>query len=233
MKRNSRTSSDIRKPRVVPDFTTGAWGSLLFEMGNTRIICAASCDTLVPEHAAKKGSGWLTAEYTMLPYSTNPRTKRELIKKDGRSVEIQRLIGRSLRQAVDLSLMEGVSITVDCDVVSADGGTRTAAITGGFIALKFAVRRLLAEGLLKQDPIVANVAAISVGIIDDELLLDLDYSEDSRADVDMNIVMDSNRKLIEIQGTAEGAPFSIERMNEMVHLAFSGIEELIGLQNSL
>jgi ribonuclease PH len=229
LKRYDRKNSEIRRPVITPDFSTGAYGSLLLEMGNTRILCAASCDRDVPDHASAKGNGWLT----LLPYSTSPRTKREFLKRDGRSVEIQRLIGRSLRQAIDLSGIPGYSITIDCDVIRADGGTRTTAITAGFMALRLAVKRMLSEGLIGSDPIRENVAAISAGMVEGELLLDLDYHEDSRADVDMNIVMDGKGRLIEIQGTAEGAPFSIDDMNGMISMARAGIDELIELQNSI
>jgi ribonuclease PH len=200
-------------------------------MGNTKVICAASVDTTVPEHAKLANTGWLTAEYTMLPYSTNKRTKREFNKRDGRSVEIQRLIGRSLRAGIDLSKFQGFSMFIDCDVVQADGGTRTASITGGYIAMKLAVERMLAEGLLPENPLIGNIAAISVGIVDGEILLDLDYSEDSIAEVDMNIVMNHKFELIEIQGTGEHAPFTIQKMNLMIETARKGIEELMLIQN--
>jgi len=168
----------------------------------------------------------------MLPYSTKSRTKREFMKRDGRSVEIQRLIGRSLRAGINLGKFQGYSIFIDCDVIQADGGTRTASITGGYIAMKLAVERMLREGLITENPLTGNIAAISVGIVDGELLLDLDYSEDSHADVDMNIVMNSKFDLIEIQGTGEQTSFSISMMNSMVETAKRGIEELINIQNS-
>lgn len=229
---NSRGNFSIRETSVIKDFCPNSYASVLISMGNTRVICAASIDQNVPEHAKIKNTGWLTAEYTMLPYSTKGRTKREFMKRDGRSVEIQRLIGRSLRAGIDLGKLQGYSVFIDCDVIQADGGTRTASITGGYIAMKLAVERMRREGLIDVNPLTGNIAAISVGIVEGELLLDLDYSEDSRADVDMNIVMNSSYDLIEIQGTGEQAPFSISLMNSMVDTAKRGIEELISIQNS-
>lgn len=236
MKNLKRTStrgiSSIRETSVTVNFCENSYSSVLFSMGNTKVICAVSIDNDVPDHARNKNTGWLTAEYTMLPYSTPRRTKREFNKRDGRSVEIQRLIGRSLRAGIDLGRFQGYSMFIDCDVIQADGGTRTASITGGYIAMKLAVERMMLEGLISENPLTGNIAAISVGIVDDEILLDLDFSEDSRADVDMNIVMNSRFELIEIQGTGEQATFSIETMNRMVEIAGKGIGELIIIQNS-
>jgi len=231
-KNSTRGTFSIRETSAVIDICRNSYGSVLFSMGNTKVICAVSIDTDVPDFARNKNTGWLTAEYTMLPYSTGKRTKREFSKRDGRSVEIQRLIGRSLRAGIDLDRFQGFSMFIDCDVLQADGGTRTASITGGYIAMKLAVDRMLREGLLQENPLKGNIAAISIGIVDDEILLDLDYSEDSRADVDMNIVMNSKLELIEIQGSSEQAPFSVDRMNRMVEIAGKGIEELINIQNS-
>jgi len=200
-------------------------------MGNTKVICAATISQDVPDHAKQRNEGWLSAEYTMLPYSTLARKKREIGKRDGRSVEIQRLIGRALRAGIDLSMIPEYSVYIDCDVLQADGGTRTASITGGYIAMKLAFSRLLEQGIIASNPVKTNVAAISVGIIDDILFLDLDYSEDSIADVDMNIVMDGNLNLVEIQGTGEKNTFSVQRMNEMIELASGGIRELFEIQN--
>ena len=228
---STRGNFSIRNIEVIPDFCPHAMGSVLFGAGNTRVICAATVTQDVPEHALKKNEGWLSAEYTMLPYSTLSRKKRDTVKRDGRSVEIQRLIGRTLRTGVDLSLIPGVSVFIDCDVLQADGGTRTASITGGFIAVKLAFAKMLELGMIHSDPVKTNIAAISVGIVDNSLLLDLDYSEDSRAIVDMNIAMDSDFNLIEIQGTGEQAPFSVQKMNEMVELACTGIAELFEIQN--
>jgi ribonuclease PH len=185
----------------------------------------------VPLHAKEKGTGWVTAEYSMLPYSTSPRSPRRLARPDGRSVEIQRLIGRSLRRSVDLKKLAGYSIIVDCDVLQADGGTRTAGITGGFIALDLAISGMIKKGMLQESPVIAAVAAISVGFVDNELFLDLDYSEDSHADVDMNVVMDSNYNLVEIQGTGENTSFSFTQLDRMLSLARSGIEQLFHIQN--
>ncbi len=228
---NSRTFTSNREISVIPDFCPNAAGSVLFSTGNTRVICAATLSTDVPPYAEKDGTGWLSAEYTMLPYSTQTRKPREFKKRDGRSVEIQRLIGRSLRAGIDLSKIPGYSIAIDCDVLQADGGTRTASITGGFLAMKMAVDKMLKEKLIAENPLLPNVAAVSVGIVDGEILLDLDYSEDSRAEVDMNVVMNSQGKLIEVQGTGESSVFSIEELNSMIETAKSGIEKLISVQN--
>lgn len=226
-----RAISSIRKITVEKNFCKNAYGSVLFSMGNTKVICAVHISDDVPDHAKRKNKGWLSAEYTMLPYSTQTRTKREFSKRDGRSVEIQRLIGRSLRAAIDLDKIPGYSIYIDCDVVQADGGTRTASITGGYIALKLAVDRMLREGLITVNPIVSNVAAVSVGIIQNEIHLDLDYAKDSAADVDMNVVMNGNMDFIEIQGTGENAPFSAKQLDSMLKTAEAGIRELIAIQN--
>lgn len=230
-KTNRSNSSLIREITVQRDFCKNAYSSVLFGMGDTKVICAVNISDDVPDHAKNKNTGWITAEYTMLPYSTQRRTKREFMKRDGRSVEIQRLVGRSLRGGIDLSLIPGFSIFIDCDVIQADGGTRTASITGGWIALKLAADRMIHEGLIKSNPIVTNVAAISVGIIDNEICLDLDYAKDSRADVDLNVVMNGNNEFIEIQGTGEQSSFPRVRLNEMLDAAESGIRELITVQN--
>jgi len=227
--RNSRKHNDIREIKITRDFCPASYGSVLFEMGNTRVICAATMSGDVPEFAVNKNTGWLTAEYSLLPYSTIPRTKRELIKKDGRSVEIQRLIGRSLRCGVDLSLMKEFFVTVDCDVLQADGGTRTASITGACMALQLTFTRMMQEGLLTANPLVSPVAAISVGSVKGNCLLDLDFSEDSQADIDLNIVMNSRYDIIEIQGSGEERAFNMSELNEMISTAKKGIEELFGL----
>ncbi len=229
--RNSRKFNEIREVRITRDFCASASGSVLIEMGNTRVICAVSISTDVPDFAVTKGMGWITAEYTMLPYSTSPRVKREFMKRDGRSVEIQRLIGRSLRTVTDLVKMPGLSASVDCDVLNADGGTRTASITGASIALQLAFDRLVRDGRIESSPMISKIAAISVGSVHGELLLDLDYSEDSKADIDMNLVMDENFNLIEIQGTGEGISFPLESLYEMIGLAKNGIKELFEIQN--
>jgi ribonuclease PH len=231
--RNSRDFNSLRDISVTKDYCPGSYGSVLFQAGNTGVICAVSLSREVPEHAAAKGNGWLSAEYTMLPYSTTPRIKREFMKRDGRSVEIQRLIGRSLRRALDLAKIEGFFLEIDCDVLSADGGTRTAAISGSYIALKLALKRMLAEGLIPELPLIDNVAAVSVGYVDNRVLLDLDFSEDRNADVDMNIVMNSSHHLIEVQGAGEGSTFTREQLQEMIDLAEKGIDELVAIQNSV
>lgn len=232
MTRQNRRADQFRSVNIIKDFCPEADGSLIFEMGSTRVICAASVSNLVPDHAKEKGLGWVTAEYSLMPYSTRPRTERKLLRPDGRSVEIQRLVGRSLRSIVNLSALEGFAVTVDCDVIQADGGTRAASITGGFIALRMAVEKLLKSGALKKNPITANVAAISAGYVDNKLLLDLEYQEDSKAQVDMNIVMDSKLNFVEIQGTGERLSFTREQFNNMISLAENGIKELFEIQNN-
>lgn len=228
--RSSRSWNQIREPRITPDFCPASLGSALIEMGGTKVICAVSLDREVPEHASAKGKGWLTAEYSLLPYSTSGRTPRPLLKRDGRAVEIQRLLGRVLRGAIDLQKIPGYSLTVDCDVLQADGGTRTAAITGGYIALRKAARAMVERGMIADDPVSTQVAAISVGIVDGKTLLDLDFSEDSAAAVDLNVVMDGSLNLIEIQGTGEKSAFSRAELNAMVDLAAHGIGELLDIQ---
>jgi len=223
----------MRNIKISPDFCAGAYGSVLFEMGNTKLICAASVGKDVPDHAESRGAGWLTANYTMLPYSTSPRKDRPLMRQDGRSVEIQRLIGRSLRSVIDLEKIKGRVITLDCDVLQADGGTRTAAITGACIALRLAVERMIKEEMIQEYPLNGSVAAVSVGLVDDEILLDLDYSEDSRASVDMNVVMKDSLDLVEIQGTGEKSTFSREQLDAMMDLAGEGISELIKIQTGV
>lgn len=230
-KANRMETFSTREITVQTDFCKNAYGSVLFGMGNTKVICAVHISDDVPDHAKKKNMGWLSAEYTMLPYSTPSRTKREFMKRDGRSVEIQRLIGRSLRAGIDLEKIDGWSIYVDCDVIQADGGTRTASITGGFIAMKLAVDRMLKEGLIPENPVISNIAAVSVGVIDNEVYLDLDYEKDSRADVDMNVVMNGNFEYIEIQGTGERTPFSGGQLNNLLKAAEEGIRQLIEIQD--
>ncbi len=229
LRKNSRSTRKIRPLNINLDFCPASAGSVLIACGNTMVICAASVSDDVPNHAQYRSQGWVTAEYTMLPYSTDPRTKREILRKDGRSVEIQRLIGRSLRSALDLSKIQGFSITVDCDVLQADGGTRSASITGGFLALKHAVRKMKEKYDIPDEPIQRNIAAVSVGIVDGQPMLDLDYKEDSRAEVDLNVVMDDHGNIIEIQGTGEGRPFSQRELDEMLTLAREGISEIMSL----
>jgi ribonuclease PH len=210
------------------NYTKHAEGSVLVEFGDTKVICNASIENSVPGFLRGKGSGWVTAEYGMLPRSTGSRMLREAAKgkQSGRTVEIQRLIGRSLRAALDLEALGENTITLDCDVIQADGGTRTASITGACVALTDAVNKLLAEGKLSNNPIKRMIASVSVGIVDGEAVLDLDYPEDSSADTDMNVIMANDGGIIEIQGTAEGEPFSEDEFAQMLSLAKKGIGEL-------
>lgn len=224
--RSNRKRNEIRPLTVVKNFCPAVDGSVLFQMGDTMVICAATVSTDVPQHARDRGRGWITAEYTMLPYSTNPRTPRRNDRPDGRSVEIQRLIGRAIRGVVDLKSLEGYLIALDCDVLRADGGTRTASINGAFIAAKLAVAGMIRDGKIGKDPFISSVAAVSVGLVDGEVLLDLDYAEDSRAMVDMNVVMDDSHRLVELQGTGEGSPFPMELHDEMIKYAASGIARI-------
>ncbi len=234
---DGRTADELRPVRFTKDFITSAKGSVLVEMGNTRVICTASVDENVPGwmRFQKVPGGWVTAEYSMLPGATQDRTQREASrgKIGGRTMEIQRLIGRSLRAVVDLKKLGRRQIYLDCDVIQADGGTRTASITGAYVALRLAVNRLMKEGLVKQDPIIDGLAAISVGIHKEVPILDLCYLEDSAAEVDANFVMTSSGKIIEVQGTAEGAPFSKDELMQMLDLAEKGISELVEMQNAV
>ncbi len=213
-----------------------ATGSTLIEWGNTRVICGVTVEETVPRWMKEQGvtGGWITAEYSMLPYSTLQRKPRDITKGriDGRSQEIQRLIGRAMRTALDLEKLGSRTIWVDCDVLQADGGTRTAAITGGFVALSLAIRRLLAESKLPADPLRRGVAAVSVGIVEKQTLLDLCYTEDAAAEVDLNLVMDSAGEFIELQGTGEEATFSEAQLAEMLALGKTGVQELLALQKT-
>ena len=223
----NRPNDQIRKIKITRDYLRHPYGSVLIELGDTKVICTASVEERVPPFLAGTGSGWLTAEYSMLPGSTMTRKRRAIMKQDGRSMEIQRLIGRSLRSAIDLEKLGEVTIYIDCDVIQADGGTRTASITGAFVALRDAVTKLMEEGVVTEDPILANVAAVSVGILGEEVLLDLDYPEDSAARVDMNVVMNENFEFIEVQGTGEESTFSMDELLKMMDYAKKGIEEMI------
>ena len=215
-------------------FTRHAEGSVLIAFGDTRVLCTASVDSTVPPFLRGRGRGWVTAEYGMLPRSTHTRTLREATRgrQSGRTLEIQRLIGRALRQAVDLNALGERTITVDCDVLQADGGTRNTSITGGWVALADALDGLVGAGALPETPLVAQVAAVSTGIVDGQVFLDLDYSEDSRADTDMNFVMDNEGRFIEIQGTAEAAPFTEDELRQLTVVAAKGISQLTDLQNA-
>lgn len=232
MQRHDERSSDQLRPiRIQRGFTRNSASSVLFEAGNTMVLCTASIEKAVPPWRKPRSpeipvSGWVTAEYSMLPGSTSPRKQRDRKSVDGRSTEIQRLIGRSLRAVVDFEALGEHTITIDCDVLQADGGTRTASITGGYIALADALQQISCPRPVLRD----SVAAISVGIVNGVPVLDLDYHEDSAAEVDMNIVMTGSGKFIEVQGTAEGAPFEQSHLNEMLTLARTGIEQLTRLQ---
>lgn len=228
MRPDGRTAQQIRPVTITRNYTRHAEGSVLIEFGDTKVLCNASVEKGVPRFLKGKGQGWVTAEYSMLPRATHTRSGREASrgKQGGRTLEIQRLIGRSLRAAVDLSLLGENSITIDCDVIQADGGTRTASITGACVALVDAINHMRKTGMIKVNPLQTMVAAISVGIYNGEAVTDLQYEEDSAADTDMNVVMTDSGKIIEVQGTAEGEPFSIEEMNTLVELARHSIREL-------
>jgi ribonuclease PH len=227
-----RAADALRPLRITRGYTRYAEGSVLIEFGQTRVLCTASVEDKVPPHRRGSGAGWVTAEYGMLPRSTHTRSDREAArgKQSGRTQEIQRLIGRSLRCVFDLALLGERTITLDCDVLQADGGTRTAAITGAFVAAHDAVSGLLAEGRIAASPIRQFVAAVSVGIVDGTPLLDLEYVEDSACDTDMNVVMTEAGGFVEVQGTAEGAAFSADEMTSLLGLARKGIAELIAAQ---
>jgi ribonuclease PH len=233
MRPSGRAPEQPRDIRITRNYTRHAEGSVLIEFGDTKVICTASVENKVPPFLRGEGQGWITAEYGMLPRSTNSRMGREAArgKQGGRTVEIQRLIGRSLRAAVDLKALGEHTITIDCDVIQADGGTRTAAITGGCVALVDALNFLVAQKRLKKSPLKQMVAAVSVGVFKGIPVVDLDYPEDSVAETDMNVVMTDKGGFIEIQGTAEGAPFVQEELDSMLVLAKQGIETLFALQN--
>ncbi|MET0403806.1 MAG: ribonuclease PH [Cystobacter sp.] len=227
-----RGALDLRPVTLTPGITLHAEGSTQVEFGHTRVLVTCSVEDRVPPHLMGKGSGWVTAEYGMLPRSTHTRSHREAAKgkQTGRTLEIQRLIGRSLRAAVDMPALGNRTFTLDCDVIQADGGTRTAAITGAFVAAQDAVDKLMAGGLLSASPIKDQVAAVSVGIVDGTPLLDLEYTEDSACDTDMNVVMTGSGGFVEVQGTAEGEPFSAEQMARLIALASQGIADLVRMQ---
>ncbi|MDI9520069.1 MAG: ribonuclease PH [Bacillota bacterium] len=229
---DGRKPDQLRKIEIIPDFVSTAAGSCLISSGGTRVIVTASVEEGVPPFLRGKQQGWLTAEYAMLPASTGRRKSRDGIKKDGRGVEISRLIGRALRQAVDLTRLGERTITIDCDVLEADGGTRTASITGGFIALCLAVSKLIEEGNLKESPIHKQIAAVSCGIVKNEALLDLCYVEDSQADADMNFVMDDTFSFVEVQGTGEGSSFAKSQMLKMMDFAEEGVRQLMAAQRA-
>ena len=232
MRPSNRSADQLRAVKITPHFTVHAEGSVLIECGHTRVLCNASVENGVPGHKKGSGEGWVTAEYGMLPRSTHTRSRREAAsgKQSGRTQEIQRLIGRSLRAVVDLKILGERQITLDCDVLQADGGTRCASITGAYVALAIALNKLVKAGTLAATPLNDSVAAVSVGIYQGTPVLDLDYVEDSNCETDMNVVMTGNGGFVEVQGTAEGAPFSREEMDALLALAASGLTELNALQ---
>jgi ribonuclease PH len=232
---DGRTSDELRPARITPGFLPYAEGSVLIEMGNTRVVCSASLEDRVPPFLRNSGQGWLTAEYSMLPRATQTRSARETGRggPSGRTHEIQRLIGRSLRAVADMKALGERTVTIDCDVLQADGGTRTAAITGAYVAFALASQHLLKTGKISRSLTTDQVAAISVGIVNRIALLDLKYDEDSRAEVDMNVVCTGDGRFIELQGTAEREPFSRAQMDELVALAGRGIESLISVQKAV
>jgi ribonuclease PH len=235
MRPSGRAAGQMRTVSFTKNFTKHAEGSVLVAFGDTKVICTASVDNRQPRWIRDENQGWVTAEYGMLPRSTHGRMDREAArgKQSGRTQEIQRLIGRSLRACIDLQKLGPRTITLDCDVIQADGGTRTASISGAFVAMQLAINDMIANGILEENPIHQNVAAISVGIFEGTPVLDLDYAEDSSAETDMNVVMDQGGRFIEIQGTAEGAPFSREEMDTLLALAEKGINEIIDAQNAV
>ncbi|MBS7223833.1 MAG: ribonuclease PH [Clostridiaceae bacterium] len=230
-----RRNDEMRKVKITPNYTMYAEGSVLIEVGNTKVICTASIEDKVPPFLEGQGLGWVTAEYSMLPRATNTRKKRDIksLKLDGRSSEIQRLIGRSLRAVLDREALGERQITVDCDVIQADGGTRCASITGGFVALWLACKKLLDEGKIEKMPLTSQVSAISVGIFEDEAVLDLNYAEDSRAIVDCNVVMTGAGEFVEIQGTGEGRPFTKDELNRLLSLGKKGTAKLCREQKKI
>ena len=235
MKSDTRASNQLRETSITPDYLEHAEGSVLIEAGRTRVICTASVEDRVPPFLRNTGKGWVTAEYGMLPRATSTRTQREATagKVGGRTQEIQRLIGRSLRAVMNLPALGERTIWIDCDVIQADGGTRTASITGAFVALALALEKMREREMIKTIPLADYVAAISVGIVDGEPLLDLAYEDDSRAEVDMNVVKTGNGRFIEVQGTAEAMPFGRDALDQLLDLADLGISELVAKQRAL
>jgi len=235
MRPSGRAPNQMRPISFTPNFTMHAEGSVLVAFGNTKVICTASIEDRQPRWLRDENQGWVTAEYGMLPRSTHSRMGREAARggQGGRTMEIQRLIGRALRASVDLNRLGPRTITLDCDVIQADGGTRTAAISGAFVSLSLALRKLRLAGGIEEDPIIGNIASVSVGIYNGTPVLDLDYAEDSSAETDMNVVMDNRQRFIEIQGTAEGLPFSSDEMNAMLDLARQGVAEIIAAQDTV
>ncbi len=232
MRNDGRSATQMRRVEVQPNFIRNAEGSVLIAVGNTRVICTASIENAVPQFLKGQNKGWVTSEYAMIPRATNTRTPREAArgKQSGRTQEIQRLIGRALRSITQLEELGERTVWLDCDVIDADGGTRTASITGAFLALGLALQKLVQEGMLNKLPLKDYIAATSVGVVSGELFLDLNYEEDSQAQVDMNIVQSGRGLFVEIQGTAEGDPFSKEALDQLTELASQGIRQLIAIQ---
>ena len=233
-RKDGRAFDELRPIKITTDFVKFAEGSCLIECGDTKVLCCASIENRTPPHVPE-GEGWVTAEYSMLPRANRERSKRDVakLKLSPRSAEIQRLVGRSLRAAVDMSKLGEHTINIDCDVIQGDGGTRTASVTGGFIAMAMACQRLVDEGWLGRNPIKHYVAGISAGIVDDEALLDLQYSEDSRAQVDLNCIMNELGEIIELQGTGEGRAFTLDEQQELVRLCAKGNKELLAIQKKV
>ncbi|PMK05061.1 ribonuclease PH [Vibrio sp. 10N.261.55.A7] len=234
MRPNDRAADQVRPIKITRNYTAYAEGSVLVEFGNTKVLCNATIEENVPRWLKGQGKGWVTAEYGMLPRATHTRTRREAAsgKQGGRTMEIQRLIARSLRAVVDLKAMGEIMITVDCDVIQADGGTRTASISGASVAMADAFQSLIDSGKLKKNPMKGHVSAVSVGILGKDILCDLEYVEDSKADTDMNVVMTEEGKMIEVQGTAEGEPFSHEELMALLESASKGISEIVAAQKA-
>lgn len=228
MRHDGRKNNQLREIKFTHDFTKHALGSVLVEFGDTKVITTASVDLKKPKWMSDDDNrGWVTAEYSLLPASTNTRCKREREKVSGRTHEIQRLIGRSLRACVDLEKMSGMTITIDADVIQADGGTRTASICGGYLALKDAIKKLMKSGDIKKNPIIEPIAAISIGIVDGDIRLDLNYEEDSHAQVDSNVILTKSGKIVDFQTTSEGEPYEFDRMVELFNIAKKGINKII------
>lgn len=231
---DGRAYDALRPIEIIPNVNRFAEGSCLIRCGSTHVLCTASVEERTPPHVPE-GEGWVTAEYSMLPRANRERSKRDIakLKLSPRSAEIQRLVGRALRAAVDMRKLGERTITVDCDVLQGDGGTRTASVTGGYVALALACKKLMAQGLLTEDPLIGSVAAVSAGIVNDQLLLDLCYEEDSAAMVDLNCVMDDQGRLIEIQGTGEERPFTLDEQRQLVELCEKGIRQLQAVQRAV
>ena len=233
MRVDGRENHELRPLTITPDYLDHAEGSVLIEMGKTRVICAATVEEIIPKWLRGHSQGWITAEYALLPRATHQRTRRETGGLRGRTQEIRRIIGRSLRAAFDLRYLDERTITLDCDVIQADGGTRTAAITGGYVAIALALNKLVHSGIIKRQVFLPPVAAVSMGIVQGDILLDLCYQEDSQAQVDFNVAMNSQRRYVEIQGTAEAQPFAREEMDSLLDLAQKGITELLRAQREV